>query len=412
MQAYAAGRGVKADILDLNNVFYNLAPEGLRKKWLISCQPGFEKDMLNILRVDFVKEFEKALEKMLGYYAIGFSCFKSNFKTSLEIARILKGREEAVKIIFGGPEITRQFFKTGGNFNDELKSLADLIVVGEGEKPFLNYLRDTKNNAKIAAFVELDSLDNMPFASYEGLDLEDYPRERSISIFASRGCPRRCRFCSERLLYRKFRARPVKDVISEIRFFREEKGIEYFVFHDSMINADPRWLEDLCDAIIENFGSIRWEAQMAIRADMNDKLFNKLKKSGCYHLFVGLESGSDKTLKSMKKGYSCKDALVFFQRLKNAGLSFGVSMIVGYPTETESDYRDSVNFIIENRDVIPKIEQVNPFVYYDGTDVCVDKEAVAEAESEARLRDFIKAIKENNIKYTNAFVGNLIEKDG
>ena len=50
-----------------------------------------------------------------------------------------------------------------------------------------------------------------------------------------------------------------------------------------------------------------------------------------------------------------------------AGLSFGVSIIVGYPGESEYDYKDTVNFLIDNRDIIPKVEQLNPFTYYDGT---------------------------------------------
>jgi radical SAM superfamily enzyme YgiQ (UPF0313 family) len=177
-----------------------------------------------------------------------------------------------------------------------------------------------------------------------------------------------------------------------------------------MLNADLKKFENLCDSVITNFGSINWEAQIAVRKDMDEALFEKIKKSGCYNLFIGLESGSDNTLKKMNKGFTGNDAVEFFKKLNNAGLFFGISLIVGYPGETEKNFKASLDFIIQNKDLIPKIEQINPFTYYDGTDTDGSKDYKLNPGSIKKMELFIKEIKKHNFKYTNAFLGNLIEK--
>ena len=108
----------------------------------------------------------------------------------------------------------------------------------------------------------------------------------------------------------------------------------------------------------------------------------------------------------MNKGFTAREAVGFFKKLNSAGLFFGVSIIIGYPGETEAEFRQSMDFIIKNKPLIPKIEQINPFTYYDGTDACKK----ADKNSAERLDIFIKEIKSHGFKYTNAFLGNLIEK--
>jgi len=195
-------------------------------------------------------------------------------------------------------------------------------------------------------------------------------------------------------------------VIEEIQYHRSKNKTDSFVFHDSLINGDLEKLEELCDKMIKCFGSVKWEAQIAVHNSMPLALFKKMKKSGCYNLFVGLESGCTRTLKNMNKGFTPQNAVNFFKKLNAAGLFFGVSVIIGYPGETEADFRESMDFIIKNKPLIPKIEQVNPFTYYDGT--TADKKADKNALK--RLDIFIKEIKSNGFKYTNAFLGNLMEK--
>ena len=411
LQSYLAQNGINSNILDLNNIFYNLADNNLKKQWLLSCNAALEKNILSIIKRNYPTAYNDSIEKMLCYDVLGFSCFKSNFASTLEIIRLLKAKRKDIKIILGGPEITRQFFKGKGRINSSIVKLADYLVVGEGEEPLLNFLISKKNSAKTASFKQLDNLENIDFPRYQGLSVESYPKKDAMPIQFSRGCIRRCGFCSERLLYKGLRHRRVKSIVDEIRYHKINNNTNYFVFFDSLINSSLDKLEDLCDKIIDNFGSINWEAQIAVRDDMSQKLLERMKRSGCYNLFVGLESASDNTLKKMNKGFTTKDAISFFKKLNKAGLFFGISIIVGYPGETDRDFRESLDFIIRNRDIIPKIEQVNPFAYYDGTPADKTGDYKVNRASLGRMQVFIDEIKRSRFKYTNAFLGNLIEKD-
>lgn len=412
LQAYLAVKDIKADILDLNNLFYNLADSYLKKEWLVSCNVVLEHKILRIIRNNYSGAYKQCLETMLGYDLIGFSCYKSNLKTTLELISELKKRKSKVRIVLGGPEMTRQLFKGKGRISPDIVKSADFLVAGEGEKPFYNYLRVAGIKNKVAAFEQLNDLETLSFPRYSGLGLRFYPAKNSLPLLFSRGCIRRCDFCSERLLYRRFRARKVDNVIEEIRYHKDKNKINSFVFFDSMINGDLIKLEDLCVKIIANFGSINWEAQIAVRTDMKQSIFDKIKKSGCYNLFVGLESGSDRTLKRMNKGFSAMQAKDFFIKLSKAKIFFGISLITGYPKETEADFQEGVDFIVKNMKLIPKIEQVNPFTYYDGTKADRGYDYKIDKSSLKKMEIMVEVIKREGFKYTNAFLGNLIEKNG
>lgn len=410
LQSFLLKHEIPASILDLNNIFYNLCDETLKKQWLVSRNTSLEKNIHSVIRNRFTREYEFYLNKILSYDMLGFSCFKSNFSATQELAQSIKSKRKDIRIILGGPEITRQYFKSANKFPLCLKKAADFLVAGEGERPLLEYLKGGRTEP-VAVFEQAADLSALPFPVYWGLDFSGYPRKDAYPLQFSRGCIRKCAFCSERLLYQGFRTREADSVIEEMRYHRKKNKIKYFVFFDSLINADIKKLEELCDKIIANFGTVNWEAQIAIRTDMPQRVFEKMKQSGCYNLFVGLESGCDNTLKNMRKGFSTLDALNFFRQLNRAGLYFGISMIVGYPGESAHDFRKSLDFILKNKEVIPKIEQVNPFTYYDGT--AADKKYDYKTNKHAleRLRVFVEEIKRNKIKHTNAFLGNLIEKN-
>ncbi len=409
LQSYCAQNGIAADILDLNNVFYNKAEFELKRSWLLSCNTFLEENIVSIIMRDFPEAFAAAFEQMLKADVIGFSCFKSNLKSTLEIVKILKVRKPSLKVVLGGPEITRQYFKTNTEFDQGLLGAADLLVVGEGEKSFFDFIAQRGSPQRIAAFEQLPGLEKLAFPRYTGLDFSSYPKSSAVPLLFSRGCIRKCNFCSEKLLFKGYRSRPVESIIDEIRYHKDN-GIRHFVFFDSFLNADLKKLDELCEGIINAFGSVPWEAQMAIRDDVDERLLRKVKQSGCYNLFIGFESGSDKTLENMNKGFTCAQAQRFFRKLHEAGLVFGISIIVGYPGESDADFTESLEFVIKNKGLIPKIEQVNPFTYYDGT--CADKSGDYKRNPEAfkRMDVFVREIKRNKLKFTNAFLGNLIEK--
>lgn len=411
LQEYLENKGVDVEVFDLNNFFYNLSDEALRKQWLISCNTCFESSILSFLESKYPEQFKQIIDKLLRCDVVGFSCFKSNFPATLGVVKLLKSKSKDLKVVLGGPEVTRQFFKGNGKFEKEIEKLADLLVVGEGEKPLCDYLSGSDCDERVVKFEQLKELVSLPYPCYKGFDFLSYPAKEAVPLQFSRGCVKECRFCSERLLYQGFRMRTAESLVDEISYHKSKHNTEYFVFFDSMLNADLSAMNKLSGGIIDNFGSVRWEAQIGIRNDMDEALFVKMKKSGCYNLFVGLESGSNRTLKSMNKGFNTTEAVDFFRKLKCSGLDFGVSIILGYPGETEDDFKETLDFVIKNKDLIPKIEQVNPFTYYDGTIADRNADYKLNNSSLERMEIFVSQIKRCGFKYTNAFLGNLIEKN-
>ncbi|MFH1460200.1 MAG: B12-binding domain-containing radical SAM protein [Candidatus Omnitrophota bacterium] len=402
---------VESKLFDLNNKIFNLSDDSLKKEWLISANKPLEDKMLHLLKTKFKKQITHVYEQLLTYDIAGFSCFRSNFLISLTMAQYLRQvKGKNIKIIFGGPQITNLYFKTKGEYTAELYKLANLIVTGEGEKPLLDFICK-KTKQKIICFDQLKNIGDFNYIKgYKNINNNLYPKKQAMPLLFSRGCMRQCKFCSEKLLYRNLRIKKIETIISEIKYLQKEKGVKQFIFHDSMLNADLKELEKLCDMIIESFGSIPWEAQMGVRTDMSEELLFKIKKSGCYNLFIGLESGSDNTLKNMNKGFTAAQAKKFFKSLNKAGLFFGVSMIVGFPQETEEDLEESLKFLIDHKNIIPKIEQINPFVYYAGT--AVDKNLGYRDNPEilAKTDYFISRLKQEKFKMTKAFLNNLVEK--
>ncbi len=163
-----------------------------------------------------------------------------------------------------------------------------------------------------------------------------------------------------------------------------------------------QWMVSCNTALEENILSL-------IKKDHPAVFHASLEKMLDYEV-VGLESGSDATLRRMNKGFTAEDASWFFKSLHHAGLFFGVSMIVGYPGEGEPDFQESLDFVLRHRDVIPQIAQINPFTYYDGTDADKSGDYKAHPEVLRRMEVFVQEIKKHKFRCTNAYIGNLIEK--
>lgn len=162
----------------------------------------------------------------------------------------------------------------------------------------------------------------------------------------------------------------------------ERYGAEFFHFNDSTINANVGFLSELCDLIIEEGISIRWGASAAISTKMDRYLFDKMKQTGYEYLSLGIESASEKILRSMKKFFTVETIRRNIVDCHNAGITVGTNWIIGYFTEDDNDFEQTLNFITENIKYIDEIDtalfSVKPHTYvYENCEklrLCVDKD--------------------------------------
>lgn len=389
LENYLRSNGIEVKVKDLNIEIFKLMKPAT-KDWL-SLNTDFEENLFN--RAESLPLIKNLYREIESYQYVGFSLQKRNSAFSFSLARKIKEVFPSKQIVFGGPQA---FFLDCQNRLDK-----DFFwIIGEGERSLVNILNNEAQ--EIQRFNEIKDIDSLPLLDFDCLDIKNY--SNSLPILSSRGCKFSCNFCSERKLYSKFRQHSPKYVIDLMGQLRAKHETDTFVFCDSLINYSNDWLYEFCSGLIQKNLKVKWEAQMRVDKNFDTGLGKIMKDSGCYNLFIGLESASSSTLKNMNKGFDPETALGFFQKLKEAGLHFEISLIFGYPGESDREFKETLDFIIRNKNIIPKIAQANPFVDYMGN---FPDEIFPGSKASERIKLFLRAIEAEKIKYTKSFINNL-----
>ena len=384
--------GFKATLRDMNIELFKLL--GVASREWLTLNADFEKNLLGVIEQKFPDYLENFLKDIENEEFIGFSLFKRSRTLAFSLADKISARYPDKKIIFGGPETL--FLERSMPLEKNT-----YLVIGEGEIPLQKIL--CGHRERIYRFQEIEDLDTLPFYDFSALPKNSY--SNALPLLSSRGCPGKCFFCTERLLYKKFRYHSPLYMVDQISFLQKKYNSNTFVFCDSLINYDKQWLESFCRLLVDRKLTIKWEAQMRIDRDFPLNLAQLMKKSGCFNLFIGLESASDNVLGKMDKGFTVDCAQTFFNTLFTADLHFEISLIFGYPKETDTDFNETVDFIKKNRRIIPKIAQVNPFVDYLN---CYKAQTFPSAQGTSRVDRFLGLLEDLNIKYTKSFIANLV----
>ncbi|MBF0120362.1 MAG: B12-binding domain-containing radical SAM protein [Desulfobacterales bacterium] len=390
IKKFNESKDVKIDIFDLNILFYKLFKLSQRD-WL-KLDQKFEENLFCNINNKFQKELDFIKEKLIAYDYIGFSIFKRNVNFSINFIHDLQKTFEG-HFVLGGPQTREPEFQKN-NFKNTS------IVIGEGEIPWEKIIYENKRG--FFSYEEIQDLDIIPFLDFTGFDMNNY--KPIIPLLSSRGCIRRCFFCSECTLYKKFRRHSVDYICRQIEKIIKEYKINHFSFQDSLFNSDIEWIREFCFNI-KKF-NIKWEAQMIIRNDMDEELLKLIKESGAINIFVGFESGSDSVLKSMRKGFDTNTARLFFNRLNKSQINFEISVIVGYPDETEDDFKETLGFLKENKNIICRIAQISSFTPYNNSAMSNYK-LHSEEIINKRLRQIIKFVEKKKIPHKKAFLNNL-----
>ncbi len=298
----------------------------------------FENPETTKTRFESMLEYSKTtvLETLKEFDTIGFSLNYLNISETIISSCYLKLHNPKCKIIWGGPTIT-QSFEALKIFLD--KGVCDGLVIGEGETPLLEIARgnDLKgikgvmsiNEKGLIQFTkgEQINLDLLPTPDYTDIPLNTY--YQIASIYRSRGCTNRCKFCAEwKLFGSQFRTRSVDKVVRDIEQIVENCKPGFILFGESLINDDLDYFELLCDALIEKNLSIKFGTHF--RANITPKLASKAKLAGFEDAWVGLEAFSDQDLKEMNKGTSVLQNMETIENLTQAGVNVIAMLVVGF----------------------------------------------------------------------------------
>ncbi len=173
--------------------------------------------------------------------------------------------------------------------------------------------------------------------------------EAQATIVTSRGCPAACTYCLTPIISgKKTRFRSPESILKELRECYFEFGIKNFFFKSDTFTIDRNWVESICNKINESDlkGKIQWVANSRVRPLANETL-KLMKDAGCWLVAFGFESGSDASLKLMKKGATSTDNLRAARLAKEAGLKIYGFFLVGMPWEDNAHLADTKKHIFE-----------------------------------------------------------------
>jgi len=279
---------------------------------------------------------------------VGITGFTAEIPNAYEIADGF--RKSGTKVVMGGIHVSA--------LPEEALQHADSIVVGEAESVWKELLHDAEQG-ELKSIYRSDSLidmDNMAFSRRELLDRKMY-----VSCFntiqASRGCPFNCEFCAVTAFFgRKYRTRPVSDVIDEIRRFDTRD----FIFVDDNITGQKSFARELFKALIPL--NRTWGGQTSINIAKDDDLLSLYAKSGGKYAFIGFESLSEQNLAKMNKSWNSSDAYKeAIKTIHKAGINILGSFIVGLDDDDSSVFKKTYDFIMENKIDAAQLNILTPF---------------------------------------------------
>lgn len=318
---------------------------------------------------------DRYVSQLLAYdpELIGFSLYDTNLHASFYMINKIKLQNPQVKIICGGP-----YCQNAKNPHSMLISkhvaLLDAIVVGEGEQAILRLVNDynsdgefslcpgtliKQNGILVDAGLSVDAviLNDLPFPDFSDFSIDNY-RFNMLPMLTSRGCIAKCSFCGETIFFDKYRYRTAENIFQEIeRSIVSYPQLESLAINDSLINGNIGELEKLADILVANNIKLAWGGYARVHKGLTPLLLKKIKKAGCAFLSYGIESGSQKVIDDMRKGFSIVTAEKNLQDTTAAGIRAEVNWIVGFPTETTWDFMKSLWFIFKNR---ANIARINP----------------------------------------------------
>ena len=366
--------GIEAEPVDLNIEAFESCGPFLREKWKLDHLKNWEQgwpffEMLCSYLDPLFKQFaEKAASD--PPLAIGISINEANFYMAIRLAeKILAALPEAI-IILGGP---------GVRWDADRQRLPDfmryLIVEGEGEEAFpevVSALKAGRDPAGIpgtfawrdGAWIagperrSIQDPDRLPDPNYSKLPLHLYT-SFAMPLLFGRGCINACAFCNDHRFIPGYRRRTPERLLAEIASLKKLYLAHDFVFNDLILNADLPALRDFCRLAIARGVRMAFTGQAAIDPSMTIEDFKLLAQSGCSSLVFGIESFSDRVLKAMQKRFSAEQAKKILDLCKQAGIETLINLVVGFPGETEEDFRTTLEFIERNKHLIDKVSAVS-----------------------------------------------------
>ena len=303
----------------------------------------------------------------LGPSHVGFTMSTATFRAVSILAEKIKQQASEVTIIVGGVHPTIALVETMTNKD------FDFAIVGEGEEALVKFLSGHLHQSiNGLAYRERGIINYIPKLPIEDLDSLPVPNRELIvnphentefgHIITGRGCPYACTYCASPVIWGRHQARlrSVDNVMFEIQDICDRYPGSPIYFDDDTFTFNETRVRELCQWIIRDYPGIKWQCHT--RADcINLSLAEAMKAAGCTTIKIGVESGSDKILRSIRKRVT-KDGIRYAaEAIKESGISLTVFLMAGFPDETDDDLKETIAFARELKANYYNLSIVTPY---------------------------------------------------
>jgi radical SAM superfamily enzyme YgiQ (UPF0313 family) len=316
-------------------------------------------------RRDLVQRFADSPGGLVGIY--------TNLMTRRSVLEIVRAaRHHRWTVVLGGPE--------SANYAAEyLDAGAEVIVVGEGELTMTELVAELPRGGvhrlhgvngivfrdetgavvRTAERGKVPDLDSLPWPDREAIDhglylnaWKTHHGASSINLITARGCPYRCNWCSHAVYGFTHRRRSPANVAAEMQWIVERYDPDQVWYADDVFTISHPWMANYIDEL-ERRG-IHKPFETITRADrlQNDAVVAQLRRLGCYRIWIGSESGSQKILDAMQRGVSVEQVRNACKLAQAHGIQVGMFLMWGYEGEQLEDIAATVEHVkVSNPDI-------------------------------------------------------------
>src|SRR5580658_7511809 len=292
----------------------------------------------------------------LGIYA--------NLMTRGNVIEILGvARQAGWKTIVGGPE-------PGAYALEYLQAGADFVVSGEGELTVgelleafragvdsystitgIAYLDSAGTMHETGQRTQISDLDSQPWPARQAIDIHRYVKTwrdahgmGSVNFITARGCPYKCRWCSHQVFGQTHRRRNPLLVVDEVEWLLNTYSPDMVWVSDDVFTINHKWLREYAAEMRAR--SLRIPFECISRADrLNPEMLDLLAELGCFRIWIGSESGSQRILDSMDRGVKIEQVQQAVAMSRDRGIQSGMFLMWGYEGEDLDDIEATIRHV-------------------------------------------------------------------
>src|SRR5215831_4064164 len=354
---------LKYDVIE-RRVMKPYPPLGILYLSAFLKREGFSVEVFDATFRDF-SDFENMVKRVkpriVGLYA--------NIITRDNVLRLAQiAKANGVEFVLaGGPDASEwceKYFANGVDvigINEGELTLQELIpwLQQKGMKDIelvrgIMFLKDGRvhHTPPRPAITDLDSL---PWPDRDVLNMEEYFRawkshhgEKSVSLITARGCPFHCAWCSSEVFGHTHRQRSPKDVVDEMLMLKQRYNPDIMWISDDVLTINKKWTHEFIREVKARNAQHPYECLS--RVDLVDRdILSGLRETGCFRIWYGAESGSQKILDSMRKETTLSQVREAARITQQLGMQAGFFILLGYPDETTADIRKTINLLKETK---------------------------------------------------------------